>query len=630
MKSAPEILKEKCTPAGFERLMILANPKMHEFVAHYLELCNPDSVYVADDSEKNTAYIRSLALKADEERELAIEGHTIHFDGPGDQARDKARTKYLLPPGVDLGSRINSIEKAAGLKEVEDLLRDSMRGKEALILFFCLGPTFSGFSIPCVQITDSSYVAHSETILYRKGYDYFQSIGDAVDFFRFIHSAGRLEDNVSADVDGRRIYIDLEEDIVFSTNTQYAGNTIGLKKPALRLAIRRALRQGWLSEHMLLMGVHGPGERVTYFSGAFPSACGKTSTAMCAGETIVGDDIAYLRERGGRCFAANVEAGIFGIIRDVSRKDDPVIWDVLTTPGEVIFSNVLITDDGVPYWLGDGRETPERGTNFSGRWQKGKTDEEGKPIPCAHKNARYTVSLSRLSNRDPLGDDPNGVELGGILYGGRDSDTWVPVERAFDWNHGVITKGAAIESETTAATLGEEGVRKFNIMSNLDFLPVSLSDYVKKYLAFGERLSKPPVIFSVNYFLRGGDGEYLNGHEDKRVWLKWMELSINNDLEMIQSPTGYIPRYPDLKRLFREVLDKDYSEEDYIEQFKIRVPECLAKIERMLKIYNDEEVPPPEIFYRVFEEQKRRLEEARAEHGDYISPFSLFVGVGPT
>ncbi len=623
MSSAQKIIKEKCTSAGFDRLMALDNPLLHEFVAKYLLLCNPDRVYVADDSEESTEYIRAAALATGEEKKLAIEGHTIHFDGSQDQARDKGGTRYLLPPGLDLGPRISSVDKEKGLSEIQGFLQGSMKGKECFILFFCLSPTFSEFSIPCVQITDSSYVAHSETILYRRGYEYFKSIGDSKDFFRFVHSAGELEGAVSKNVQDRRVYIDIEEDIVYSTNTQYAGNTVGLKKLALRLAIKKASREDWLAEHMLLMGVHGPQGRVTYFSGAFPSACGKTSTAMCPGETIVGDDIAYLRLRDGACVAANVEAGIFGIIQDVSRKDDPVIWEALSTPGEVIFSNVLVTGDGVPYWLGDGRETPERGVNFSGKWERGKKDGKGNPIPCAHKNARYTVSLSRLRNLDPRADDPRGVELSGILYGGRDSDTWVPVERAFGWDHGVVTKGAAIESETTAATLGEQGVRKFNIMSNLDFLAIPLARYIEAYLDFGKTLARPPVIFSVNYFLKGDDGNYLNGHEDKRVWLKWMELSVNDDVGMIETPTGFIPDYPDLKRLFRQVLDKEYTEEDYVRQFSSRVPESLAKIERMREIYNAEVVRPPKVFYRIFEDQKKRLEEARSRYGDCVSPFDL-------
>ncbi len=618
-----EILERKCDPESYRKLTALGNEKLHDFVARYVELCRPDSVFVGDGSPESVEHIRRKAVEKGEEKKLALPGQTIHFDGPRDQARDKERTRYLLPPEIKLGSRINSVGEEAGLEEMEGLLEGIMEGKEMLILFFCLGPTDSEFAIPCVQITDSWYVGHSETILYRAGYEYFRSIGNSENFFRFVHSAGELENNVSRNVDRRRIYIDVKEEMVLSVNTQYAGNTVGLKKLALRLAIRKAAREDWLAEHMLLMGVHGPNGRVTYFSGAFPSACGKTSTAMCSGETIVGDDIAYLRKRDGKCYAANVECGIFGIIRDVNRDDDPVIWEALTTPGEAIFSNVLVAEEDTPYWLGDGREVPAEGVNFAGPWKQGQEDDGGNPVSHSHKNARYTLSISRLKNRDEAADDPRGVELRGVLFGGRDSDTCVPVERAFDWAHGVLTKGAALESETTAATLGQEGVRKFNLMSNLDFLAIPLGKYIESYLAFGKELEEPPVIFSVNYFLRGTDGKYLNAIEDKRVWLKWAELSVNGEVEAITTPTGYIPEYADLKRLFKEVLDKDYSEEDYLAQFTIRVAEGLAKIDRIEKIYREQVDDAPDILFEVFRDQRARLEAVREKHGEYISPFAL-------
>lgn len=617
------ILKEKCGPESYQRLRAPANSKLLDFIAHYAEICKPESIYVGDDSPASRDYIRQQALKKGEERRLALAGHTIHFDGYHDQARDKARTKYLLAPGVDLGPRINSIDEKAGYQEIEGLLSNIMAGKEMYVLFFCLGPTYSDFSGPCVQITDSAYVAHSEYILYRPAYEYFLSLKGDFDFFRFVHGAGVLEGGVSQKIDQRRVYIDLERNIVFTTNSQYAGNTVGLKKLALRLAIRKASRESWLAEHMLLMGVHGPNSRVSYFSGAFPSACGKTSTAMCPAETIVGDDIAYLREKNGSCRAVNVEAGIFGIIRDVNSQDDPLIWDILNGPGEVIFSNVLITADGTPRWLGDGRPAPAEGDNFSGEWKAGRKDSDGNPVPYAHKNARYTVSLSRLENRDQAADSPEGVELKGILFGGRDSDTWVPVTRTFDWAHGVLTGGAALESETTAATLGQEGVRKFNVMSNLDFLAISISRYLTNYLAFGRALKNPPAIFCMNYFLRGSDGKYLNAVEDKRVWLKWMELSVHDEVEMLKTPLGYIPAYPDLKRLFQEVLDKSYPREDYERQFTIRIPENLAKLERIEKIYRDQVQDTPPLLFQVFDEQRQRLEAAREEFGDHISPLKF-------
>lgn len=426
---------------------------------------------------------------------------------------------------------------------------------------------------------------------------------------------------MSVDWKKRRVYIDLEDETVYTVNTQYAGNTVGLKKLALRLAIRKAAREGWLAEHMFLMGAHGPRGRTTYFLGAFPSMCGKTSTAMIPGQTIVGDDLAYLRNVGGDVRAVNVERGIFGIIQDVNARDDPVIWDALTRPGEVIFSNVLVRH-GHPYWTGMGVEIPEEGTNHSGSWQKGKKDEDGKEVPVSHANSRYTLRIHELANRDPRAEDPDGVLAGGIIYGGRDSDTCVPVEQAFDWEHGVTTKAATIESETTAATLGQAGVRKFNLMSNLDFLSLPLGRYVRMHLDFGKNLRTPPIIFSVNYFLRNRAGEYLNSKLDKRVWLQWMELRVHGEVEAIETPTGRIPKYEDLRRLFRECLEKDYASDAYAEQFTIRIPELLAKTDRIEGIYRSEAEVPEELF-RQLGEQTRRLEALRARKGDYVSPFDL-------
>ncbi len=618
-----KLLKEKCSQEGLAKLTSLENPTLLEFVHKYVEICRPVSVYVCNDSDVDREYIVQETLKKKEERLLHIKGHTAHFDGPNDQARDKANTKYLLSEGIDLGTALNSTDKKSGLAEIFQILEGIMEGKEMYVLFFCLGPTNSPFSIPCVQITDSSYVAHSEYILYRRGYEQFRKIGNSANFFKFVHSAGELVGGVSKNIDKRRVYIDLDGQIVYSTNTQYAGNTVGLKKLALRHAINKASQEGWLAEHMMLTGIHGPNGRKSYFAGAFPSACGKTSTAMLPGESIVGDDIAYLRKINGQIRATNVECGIFGIIRDVNPKDDPVIWDVLNKPGEVIFSNVLIDEKNNPHWLGDGRPEPEKGINFSGEWFKGKKDEKGHDVPFAHKNARYTVSLYALKNVDPSLDDPKGVELRGIIYGGRDSSVWPPVQQAFDWAHGVITMGAALESETTAATLGQEGVRQFNPMANLDFVSIPLGRYVTNHLEFVEGVQKPPLIFAVNYFLRDEQGNYLTGMDAKRVWIKWMELRVNGDVAVIKTPIGYIPKYGDLKRLFKEVLGADYTENDYNQQFTIKILPNLDKVERVREIYRVKVSDTPRIVFEVLAEQEDRLKNVRSMYGDYVAPATL-------
>ena len=619
-ESYEAILEANLSPPHYQRLMDFRNPKLHRFVADAIELCTPASVFVCTDSEEDVEYVRRRAVETGEEIRLATEGHTVHFDGYHDQARDKENTRYLTPPGVSLGANLNAVEKEQGLAEVRSYLRGSMSGREMFVRFFCLGPTNSAFSIPCVQLTDSAYVAHSEDLLYRLGYDQFKLLGDSGAFFRVLHSAGELAGSVSANVDRRRICIDIEEDVVYSVNTQYAGNTVGFKKLALRLAIRKADREKWLAEHMLVVGVHGPGGRVTYFTGAFPSFCGKTSTAMLPGETIVGDDIAYIRAIDGEARAVNVEAGIFGIIRDVNQEDDPLTYQVLSRPGEVIFSNVLV-QEGQPYWLGMGQELPGEGVNYSGRWWAGKKDDEGKEITPSHRNARYTISLDQLANLDSRADDPAGVPVRGFIYGGRDSDTWVPVQQSFDWAHGVITMGASLESETTAATLGKMGVRMFQPMSNLDFVSIPLGRYIQNHLDFGDSLDRQPCIFGVNYFLKDRQGEYLNGMADKRVWVKWMELRVHDEVSAIETPTGYIPRHADLERLFGEVLGAQYTEEQYIEQFTIRMPESLAKIDRIESIYRTQVSDTPQVVSRVLAAQRDRLLESQKEHGDYISPF---------
>ena len=614
-----ESLKNRFSEDSYNRLAAIKNPRLHEFVAQAIELTEPARVIVFTDSPEDTASIRQKALNGGGEKPLKTKGHTCHFDGPNDQGRDTFSTKYLLPKGMDLGESLNSIDRNEGLDEVKGFLKGSMKGKTMLVCFWCICPTGSDFSISSVQITDSPYVAHSESILYRGGYEQFKRSPADGEFFRFLHSEGELENGCSKNWQQRRVYIDLTDNMVYSVNTQYAGNTVGLKKLALRLAIQKADKEGWLAEHMFIMGAKGPNNRTTYFAGAFPSACGKTSTAMLPRQTIIGDDIAYLRKRDGIMYAANVEQGIFGIIEDVNPDDDPVIYDALVTPGEVIFGNMLIADNR-PYWTGMGSAIPEKGVNFSGDWHKGKLDADGKGVPVSHKNARYTVRLSALANLDPQADNPAGVPVGGIIYGARDSDTLVPIEQAFDWTEGIVTKGASIESETTAATLGQQGVRKFNIMANQDFVSIPLGRYIQNNLDFAKGVKKTPAIFSVNYFLRDQAGEFLNGKLDKMVWLLWAELRVNGDVDAIKTPTGWIPRYEDLAPLFKSKLNKEYEKGDYVKQFAIRIPNLLAKFDRVEKIYRDKVSDTPVIVYETFDKIRKRLKDAQAEHGDNVSP----------
>jgi len=608
---------------SLKKILELENIHVEEIVEYYVNLCKPSKVTVFSDSEEDIKLVRELALTNNEESSLNQNGHTVHFDGSRDQARDKNNTKILLPKGKSISKLINTIDRDDGLNEIMDLLDGIMTGKEMLVCFFCLGPTNSKFSISSLQITDSAYVAHSETILYRQGYSEFKKLNGSDNFFHLVHSAGKLDEQQnSLNIDSRRVYMDLEDERVFSVNTQYAGNSVGLKKLALRLAINRANHEDWLCEHMFIMGVTPEGkDRVTYFSGAFPSACGKTSTAMIPGQMIVGDDIAYFRKaEDGKAYAVNVEQGIFGIIQDVNAEDDPLIHKTIRSPGELIFSNILVHDKN-PYWLGMGEDIPESGYNFAGNWKKSDRDENGNTPPFAHKNARYTIRISELSNCDPKLHDPVGVPVSGIIYGGRDSDTNPPVTQSFDWQHGVFM-GAILESETTAATLGAEGEVKHNPMANLDFLVVPLGTYINNHLKFGESLNDTPLIFSTNYFLKE-NGEFLNDKIDKKVWLMWMEGRIHTEFDAIKTPVGFIPIYKDIKNLFSDIFQKELSEDLYVKLFSIRVNHHLERMDRIEAIY-DKEPDLPKIFVDEILVQKKRLSDAKSKFGtDVISPFEF-------
>ncbi len=619
------LLKSKLDEENYQKLMAIANPKLHNFIAEYIRLCNPDKVFIGDDTEEDFQFVRDSAIRNHEEAKLAPAHHTMHFDGYFDQARDKPKTKFLVAKDQDLGPEINVLDRDEGLVEIHEILQDLMKGHELFIRFYCLGPMNSRFTMACVQLTDSAYVAHSENLLYRPGYEEFKRLGNNENFFKFVHSEGELEPaglglGVSINIDKRRVYIDLENETIYSTNTQYGGNTIGLKKLAMRLGINRASKEGWLTEHMMIIGINGPGGRVSYFTGAFPSMCGKTSTAMIEGEFILGDDIAYFRNINGKIHGVNVEKGVFGIIEGINSKDDHIQWAALHSDNEIIFSNQLFQEDGNVYWNGKDGTVPTKGVNHSGDWFTGKKDENGNDITPSHKNARFTIDMKILPNLDPNLNNPEGVLISGMIYGGRDSDTWVPVFEAFDWTHGIITMGAALESETTAATLGQEGVRVFNPMSNLDFLSIPIGLYVEDNLKFGESLDRAPPVFAVNYFIKDENGKFMNEKNDKRIWLKWMELRGNNDVEAIETPIGYIPKYEDLQRLFKEVYDIDYTKEAYDKQFTLRIPENLSKIDRIEEIYKTRVLDAPDILFKVLEEQRARLNAARETYGDYVLP----------
>ena len=624
------LLQEKMSKASYAKLMKLENEKVNDFIGAFAKHCNPKSIYVCDDSKEDEEYIKAKALEIGEEFKLAKKAQTIHWDGYGDQARDKVNTRYMVyKENLESMKSLNSVEYEQGHSEIMGIAENIMEGKDTVVKFFCEGPAHSEFSIPCVQFTDSWYVAHSEAILYRPGYDHFSKMKNKDDFFRFIHSAGQLDErNTSVNIDNRRIYMDTQNNIVYSMNDQYAGNSIGLKKHAMRLAISKSGKEGWLCEHMFLMAaIDTDKKRRTYFAGAYPSACGKTSTAMIPGEEIVGDDIAYFRNIDGEFRGVNVEQGIFGIIKDVNAEDDPVIFKNLMIEQEVIFSNVLRGPDNNPYWLGSGLDTPKKGDNHSGKdWFEGKKDAKGNEIPVAHGNARYTMRLDYLQNFDKKGfDAKQGVTVEGILYGGRDSDTCVPVEESASWEEGILIKACTLESETTSATLGKEGVRNPSPMANMDLVSYPLGEYTKNNIDFVKGMKQVPKVFSTNYFLRDENGKFCNDKLAKKVWLHWAEGRIHNEYEAYDTPNGKIPLYEDLKVLFKKYLDYDYTEAEYTYQFTFRCTKWVDKLERSKAYFKKMDADAPEFIFTRWDEQIAKIEKAKAKFGNEIKPGSYKI-----
>ncbi|MDW7659264.1 MAG: phosphoenolpyruvate carboxykinase (GTP) [Bacillota bacterium] len=621
-----KLLKSRMSEESYAKLVALNNQKVIDFIGFFVAHCDPASVYVCNDSEQDVQYVRDQALALGEELQLAHPKQTIHWDGYGDQARDKKSTRFLVyKEYLESMKALNSIEYDEGYAEIMAIAKGIMQGKSAVIQFFAEGLTESPFTIPCIQFTDSWYVAHSEFILYRSAYTHFLKMkeGEKDQFFRFIHSAGALDANGnSVNLDKRRIYMDTQNNIVYSMNNQYAGNSIGMKKHSMRLAIKKAGQEGWLCEHMFVMAaMDHKKNRKTYFCGAYPSACGKTSTAMIPGEKIVGDDIAYFRNIGGAFRAVNVEAGMFGIIKDVNAKDDPVIFENLMKNQEVIFSNVLMGPDRMPYWLGMGEETPAEGRNHFGQWQEGIKDAKGNPVDIAHGNARYTMRLDYLDNIDLEGfEAKEGVKVDGILYGGRDSDTTVPVEESPSWRDGILLKAATLESETTSATLGAEGVRNASPMANLDFVSYPLGEYTLNNIRFGEGVEDTPRIFSNNYFMRGADGKFMTSKLAKKVWLHWAEGRIHGEYDAWDTPTGKIPKYEDLAPMFKEYLDETFSREDYTYLFTFRCTKWIGKLERTKAFYAKMDPNTPQEIFAYWDAAIAKIQAARDRFGNEIKP----------
>ncbi|MEA1969896.1 MAG: phosphoenolpyruvate carboxykinase (GTP) [Thermodesulfobacteriota bacterium] len=626
-----EIFKTSMDDTHFSRISKIQSSEILIKIANAINICKPDSIYINTGSKEDREFIKNLALKNGEESSLSIADHTIHYDLKEEQGRIIDRTFYIVDPGQHVSTLANKMDRAKATREIKENLSGIMKKMTMIIGFYIRGPLGAVGSNPALEITSSAYVAHSAEILYRNIFSSFNKEIERTDhFFTNIHSQGK---NRSEDLPNARVFMDRSNRTTYSFNCTYAGNTLLLKKGNHRFAVDRAVyekRGKELSEHMFITGIKGPGGRTTWCAGAAPSGCGKTTTAM-AGDLFVGDDLAqmWLLDNGD-IQSINPECGIFGILQDVNIQGDPLLMDILRKPGaEVIWSNVLVDDKKIPHWEGSMEKQPEKGINFQGKWTKNSTDENGNPIPISHPNARCTVSSTALKNYSTKAENKNGVTTKIFTYSGRDNDTMPPVWVAKNPCHGVAI-GACIVSKTTATEVGASGVKRAPF-ANAPFIPGALSDYIAaQFEFFGNKLipeNKKPVLAGLNYFLthkarKGTSDKLLGEKKDVKVWLSWLERYVHNEVKHIKTPMGNIPAYNDLKKLFKTIINKEYSLNLYNKQFSIYVDNIIARLEMQIKAYREEKGDFDKLF-DILNEQREGLLELKKQFGSIVTPESL-------
>ncbi|MEP7077935.1 MAG: phosphoenolpyruvate carboxykinase (GTP) [Chthoniobacterales bacterium] len=571
-----------------------ANKAVLDWVQDVATLTQPESVFWCDGSQSENEYLlgeacrQNVLIKLNEQK---VPRSYLHRSNPNDVARVEQFTLICTPTKDEAGPTNNWAEPAETYSKLHGMLGGAMRGRTMFVVPYIMGPPDSPLAKVGFEITDSIYVVLSMRIMTRMGAMATKRLGNdpQAEWNRGVHSL------LDVNPDRRLICHFPQDNTIISVGSGYGGNVLLSKKClALRIGSYLARQQGWLAEHMLILGVESPEGRKHYVAAAFPSACGKTNFAMLipparfAGwkVTTVGDDIAWMQiGDDGRLYAVNPENGYFGVVPGTSYKSNPNAMKSIEH--DTLYTNVALTDDGDVWWEGKDGAPPAHAIDWRGNdWTPGSKEK------AAHPNSRFAVPMRNNPVLDPDVEKGEGVPISAIIFGGRRSDTMPLVFQAFDWEHGVYA-GSTMASETTAAATGAVGQVRRDPMAMLPFCGYNIGEYFRHWLRIGTRIKNPPLIFHVNWFRKGADGKFLwPGYGENMRVLKWIIGRCEGSRDAHESPIGFIP--------YREGLDLEGLDTGAAEQIEqalaVDASEWEIELEGQAKFFDSlRPVVPPEL-----------------------------------